>query len=65
VLSKGAAFKVWVAHNWQEAEPAAFHAQICNASKAGGLEIMCFGGMSNSTTGIELSGLEGQKSTDS
>jgi hypothetical protein len=58
-LRDGTSFKVWVAHNRHEAEPAAYHAQVCEALKAGGLDITWFGGMTNSTVGVELSGPEG------
>lgn len=57
-LREGPPFKVWVAHNRHEAEPAAYHAQFCEALKAGGLDITWFGGMTNTTIGIELSGPE-------
>ena len=57
-LLEGSSFKVWVAHNRHEAEPAAYHKQFCEALEAGGLEITWFGGMTNTTVGIELSGPE-------
>lgn len=57
-LSEGASFKVWVAHNRFEAEPAAYHAKLCAALKDGGLDITWFGGMTNTTIGLELSGPE-------
>ncbi|WP_144410313.1 hypothetical protein [Chromobacterium vaccinii] len=57
-LLEGGPFKVFVAHNRHEAEPAMYHAQFCEALKAGGVEITWFGGMSNTTIGIELSGPE-------
>ncbi len=57
-LREGPPFKVWVAHNRQEAEPAAYHAQFCEALKAGGLDITWFGGMTNTTVGVEVSGPE-------
>lgn len=57
-LREGPPFKVWVAHNREEAEPAAYHAQFCEALTAGGLEITWFGGMTNTTIGVELSGPE-------
>lgn len=44
-LREGSPFKVWVAHNRLEAEPSAYHAQFCEALKAGGLDITWFGGM--------------------
>lgn len=58
VLRQGTPFKVWIAHNRHEAEPAAYHAQFCEALKEGGLDITWFGGMSNSTLGVEVSGPE-------
>lgn len=58
-LRKGAPFKIWVAHNRHEAEPRAFHADMVKALKASGLEAQWFGGMTNSTVGIEVSGPEG------
>ena len=58
-LKEGAPFKVWVAHNRHEAEPSAYHAQVCEALKAGGIDTAWFGGMTNSTVGVELSGPEG------
>lgn len=57
-LREGPPFKLWLAHNRQEAEPAAYHAQFCEALKAGGLDITWFGGMTNTTIGVELSGPE-------
>ncbi|UJM87388.1 hypothetical protein [Rhodanobacter denitrificans] len=57
-LREGPPFRVWVAHNRHEAEPAAYHAQVCEALKAGGLDITWFGGMTNTTMGVELSGPE-------
>jgi hypothetical protein len=57
-LHEGPPFKVWVAHNREEAEPAAYHAQFCEALKEGGMDITWFGGMTNTTIGIELSGPE-------
>lgn len=59
-LREGPSFKVFVAHNRHEAEPAAYHAQFCEALKTGGLQITWFGGMTNTTVGIELSGPETQ-----
>jgi hypothetical protein len=58
VLRQGTPFKVWIAHNRNEAEPAAYHAQFCEALKESGLDITWFGGMSNSTIGVEVSGPE-------
>lgn len=57
-LREGPPFKIWVAHNRHEAEPAAYHAQLCDVLKAGGLDISWFGGMTNTTIGVELSGPE-------
>ncbi len=57
-LREGPPFKVWIAHNRHEAEPAAYHAQLCEALKAGGADITWFGGMTNTTIGVELSGPE-------
>ena len=58
VLRQGTPFKVWIAHNRHEVEPAAYHAQFCEALKEGGLDITWFGGMSNSTIGVEVTGPE-------
>jgi len=55
-LKAGPAFKVWVAHNRHEAEPRAFHEQICAALRLGGLDVQWYGGMTNSTVGIEVAG---------
>lgn len=52
-------FNITVSHNRHEAEPAAYHAQIVEALKAGGLDVTWFGGMTNSTVGIEISGPDG------
>lgn len=57
-LRDGPPFKVWVAHNRHEAEPAAYHAQLFETLKAGGLDTTWFGGMTNTTIGVELSGPE-------
>ena len=58
-VAAGPSFRVQVAHNRHEAEPAAFHAQMVDALKAGGLEVVWFGGMTNATAGIEVSGSNG------
>ncbi|MEO8298810.1 MAG: hypothetical protein ABI574_13485 [Burkholderiales bacterium] len=58
-LKAGTPFKVWVAHNRREAEPAAFHKQMCDALKQGGLDVQWFGGMTNSTVGVEVAGPDG------
>ena len=58
-LKTGPAFKVWVCHNRQEAEPAAFHELMCEALKQGGLDVQWFGGMTNSTAGVEVAGPDG------
>lgn len=55
-LRKGPSFSLWLNHNRQEGEPAAFHAQLCDAMKAAGLDVKWFGGLTNSITGIEVSG---------
>ena len=60
-LKAGPAFKVWVCHNRQEAEPAAFHAQMCEALSQGGLDVQWFGGMTNSTLGVEVAGPDGHE----
>ena len=51
-----APFRIGVAHNRHEAEPKIIHEQLCSALKAGGMEISWFGGMTNTTVGIEISG---------
>jgi len=58
-LKAGPSFEVWVCHNRQEAEPAAFHALMCEALKKGGLDVQWFGGMTNSTVGVEIAGPDG------
>lgn len=55
-LRTGAPFQLWVAHNRQEAEPSHFHKQIFDAFKEAGLNTQWFGGMTNTTVGIEISG---------
>lgn len=55
-LRKGPSFSLWLNHNCQEGEPAAFHAQLYDAMKAAGLDVKWFGGLTNSITGIEVSG---------
>lgn len=57
-LKEGPPFKMWVAHNRHEAEPAAYHAQFCEAFKEAGIDITWYGGMTNTTIGVELSGPE-------
>lgn len=58
ILRQGPTFDVWVAHNRQEAEPSAYHAKLCEALKDGGINVNWFGGMSNNSVGLELSGPE-------
>ncbi|MDE1006524.1 MAG: hypothetical protein OSB38_12745 [Paraburkholderia fungorum] len=55
-LRKGPSFSLWLNHNRQEGEPAAFHAQLYDVMKAAGLDVKWFGGLTNSITGIEVSG---------
>jgi hypothetical protein len=52
----GSTFKVWVCHNRHEAEPSKFHAQLFEALKETGLDTQYFGGITNSTDGIEIAG---------
>nr|WP_315525796.1 hypothetical protein [uncultured Achromobacter sp.] len=55
-LQSGPSFDVWIAHNRREGEPASYHAQIFDAFKAAGFDPKWFGGMTNTTIGIEISG---------
>lgn len=55
-LRKGPSFSLWLNHIRQEGEPAAFHAQLCDAMTAAGLDVKWFGGLTNSITGIEVGG---------
>jgi hypothetical protein len=55
-LSKGPSFSIWLNHNRQEGESAAFHAQLNEALKDAGLDVKWFGGLTNATTGIEIGG---------
>lgn len=55
-LRKGPSFSLWLNHNREEGEPAAFHAQLHDAMKAAGLDVKWFGGLTNAITGIEVSG---------
>ncbi|MDN7905230.1 hypothetical protein QZM18_14040 [Burkholderia diffusa] len=55
-LRKGPSFSLWLNHNRHEDEPAAFHAQLYDALTAAGLDVKWFGGLTNSTTGIEVGG---------
>jgi hypothetical protein len=57
-LKEGPPFKMWLAHNREEAEPSAYHAQFCEALKAGGIDFTWFGGMTKKSIGLELSGPE-------
>lgn len=54
---QGCSFKVWVCHNRHEAEPSEFHSQLFEALKEAGLDAQWFGGMTNSTVGIEIGGV--------
>jgi len=53
---QGCTFKIWVCHNRHEAEPSKFHAQLFETLKEAGLDAHWFGGMTNSTVGIEIGG---------
>ena len=53
---QGCSFKVWVCHNMEEAEPAAFHAQLSETLQQAGLEPKFFGGMTNKSVGIGIAG---------
>lgn len=55
-LRKGPSFSLWLNHNRHEGEPAAFHAQLCEAMKSAGLDVKWFGGLTNAITGIEVGG---------
>lgn len=55
-LRLGAPFQLWVAHNRNEAEPSHFHKQFFDAFNEAGLSAQWFGGMTNTTVGIEISG---------
>jgi hypothetical protein len=55
-LRAGSLFTLWVAFNRHEAEPSEYRRQIDEAFTEAGLQTQYFGGMSNSTKGIEISG---------
>ncbi|WP_394065437.1 hypothetical protein [Alcaligenes sp. WGS1538] len=55
-LKQGPAFEVWIAHNRHEGEPANYHSQIFGAFEEAGFSPKWFGGMTNTTIGIEISG---------
>lgn len=55
-LREGPSFSLWLNHNRKEGESAAFHAQFNDAMMAAGLNVKWFGGLTNTTTGIEVSG---------
>jgi hypothetical protein len=56
IALRDCAFKVWACHNRHEAEPSNFHAQIFETLKQAGLDAQWFGGMTNSTVGVEIGG---------
>lgn len=56
LLRVGPSFELWVAHNRHEAEPTQFQKQISDALSEAGLKTKYFGGMNNSTVGVEISG---------
>lgn len=62
-LRAGSSFKVWVAHNRLEAEPSQFHKQIADTLTAAGLDVEWFGGMNNSSVGIEIAGTPSPEKT--
>lgn len=55
-LRSGPPFTLWVAFNRHEAEPSEYRRQIEEALTEAGLTTQYFGGMTNSTKGIEISG---------
>lgn len=55
-LRNGPSFSLWLNHNREEGEPAAFHAQLNDALKAAGLDVKWYGGLTNATSGIEIGG---------
>lgn len=55
-LGTGPGFSLWLNHNREEGEPAALHAQFNDALTAAGLDVKWYGGLTNSITGIEISG---------
>lgn len=55
-LRTGLSFKLWVAVNRHEAEPSEYHRQIYEALTEASLQTQYFGGMTNSTRGVEISG---------
>ena len=52
----GPSFSLWLNHNREEGESAAFHAQLTAALQGAGLVVNYYGGLTNATTGIEISG---------
>lgn len=55
-LRTGLPFTLWVAFNREEAEPSEYRHQIDEALTEAGLQTQYFGGMTNATKGIEISG---------
>lgn len=55
-LRRGPSFSIWLNHNLEEGEPAALHAQLNEVLKDAGLDVKWYGGLTNATTGIEISG---------
>ncbi|WP_445145080.1 hypothetical protein [Dyella sp. Tek66A03] len=62
-LRLGASFHLVVAHNRHEAEPSNFHKQIFDALSEAGLQTNWFGGMTNTTVGVEISGIPSAEKT--
>ncbi len=56
-------FELWVAHNRQEAEPSQYHKQLFDALTEAGLKTKWYGGMNNTTVGIEISGTPSPEKT--
>lgn len=55
-LRSSPTFELWVSHNMEEAEPSALHAQLIETLSSAGLETKWYGGMTNKTIGLQISG---------
>lgn len=58
VLQEGDPFDVWICFNRHEVEPSRFREELVNAFQAAGFNPKYFGGMTNSTVGVEVAGDE-------
>lgn len=56
VLKQGKPFEVWICCNRREVEPVRFHGEMTSAFRQAGFEPKYFGGMTNTTVGVEVAG---------